>query len=73
VKIQVKFELCKMLRSRSFWEDRGCFVHLNFIAKCKDEKKLFFAEIEDCGKRDGKLHVVRCCVSLESVCEGKLP
>jgi hypothetical protein len=35
-------------------------------------KKLFFAEIEDCGKPDGKIHVVRCCVSLESVCEGKL-
>jgi hypothetical protein len=47
-------------------------VHLNFIAKRKDKKKLFFAEIEDCGKRDGETYVVRCCVSLESACEGKL-
>jgi hypothetical protein len=61
-----------MLLSRSFWEDRGHFVHLNFLAKRKDKKKLFFAEIEDCGKRDGEIYVVRCCVSLESACEGKL-
>lgn len=67
---KVKFELCKMLLSRSFWEDRGYFVHLNFIAKRKDKKKLFFAEIEDCGKRDGETYVVRCSVSLESACEG---
>uniref|UniRef100_A0A0E0KZZ6 DUF3615 domain-containing protein n=1 Tax=Oryza punctata TaxID=4537 RepID=A0A0E0KZZ6_ORYPU len=63
---KIKFELCEALFSRSFWEDRGFFKHLNFVAKRKDKKKLFFAEIEECGQT----FEVRCCIPLDSVSEG---
>ncbi|XBJ15114.1 hypothetical protein VPH35_007079 [Triticum aestivum] len=47
---KVKFELCETLLSRLFYESSCIFTHLNFVAKRKDKKKLFFAEIEDCGQ-----------------------
>ncbi|KAE8819997.1 hypothetical protein D1007_02180 [Hordeum vulgare] len=47
---KVKFELCETLLSNSFWQNRDSFVHLNFVAKRKDEKTLLFAEIEECGR-----------------------
>ncbi|KAK3147702.1 hypothetical protein QOZ80_3BG0285740 [Eleusine coracana subsp. coracana] len=67
---KVKFELCDQLLCRSFWEERGFFWHLNFIAKCKGSKKLFFAEIEDYGQQSGEILQVRCCLPLDSLCEG---
>ncbi|CAO2039093.1 unnamed protein product [Urochloa humidicola] len=67
---KVKFELCEQLLCRSFWEDIGFFWHLNFIAKRKGSKKLFFAEIEDCGERSGETLQVCCCIPLDSLCEG---
>uniref|UniRef100_A0A8R7NXM2 DUF3615 domain-containing protein n=1 Tax=Triticum urartu TaxID=4572 RepID=A0A8R7NXM2_TRIUA len=47
---KVKFELCGTLLSRLFYESSHIFTHLNFVAKRKDKKKLFFTEIEDCGR-----------------------
>ncbi|XP_037474061.1 uncharacterized protein LOC119350235 [Triticum dicoccoides] len=47
---KVKFELCETLLSRLFYESRRIFTHVNFVAMRKDKKKLFFAEIEDCGQ-----------------------
>ncbi|XP_044371906.1 uncharacterized protein [Triticum aestivum] len=67
---KVKFELCETLLSNSFWQNRDSFVHLNFIAKRKDKKTLFFAEIEYCGEAGEEIPRVRCCVPLDSSCEG---
>ncbi|KAM3406969.1 hypothetical protein ACQJBY_000794 [Aegilops geniculata] len=67
---KVKFELCETLLSNSFWQNRDSFVHLNFVAKRKDKKTLFFAEIEDCGQVGKEILQVRCCVPLDSLCEG---
>ena len=70
-KLQVKLELFETLLSRLFYESSHIFTHLNFIAKRKDKKKLFFAEIEDCGRGREEILKVRCCVPLDSLCEGK--
>ncbi|KAI5022524.1 hypothetical protein ZWY2020_059254 [Hordeum vulgare] len=67
---KVKFELCETLLSNSFWQNRDSFVHLNFVAKRKDEKTLLFAEIEECGRVGKQILQVRCCVPLDSLCEG---
>ncbi|XBJ07705.1 uncharacterized protein [Aegilops tauschii subsp. strangulata] len=67
---KVKFELCETLLSRLFYESSRIFTHLNFVAKRKDKKKLFFAEIEDCGQGGVEILEVRCCVPLDSLCEG---
>ncbi|TVU18632.1 hypothetical protein EJB05_34739, partial [Eragrostis curvula] len=66
----VKLQLCEQLLCRSFWEDRGFFWHLNFVAKRKDKKKLFFAEIEDCGRQGPEILKARCCIPLDSLSEG---
>ncbi|XP_044371549.1 uncharacterized protein [Triticum aestivum] len=67
---KVKLELFETLLSRLFYESSHIFTHLNFIAKRKDKKKLFFAEIEDCGRGREEILKVRCCVPLDSLCEG---
>lgn len=69
-KRKVKFELCEPLISRTFWEYRGLFVHINFVANCNGKKTLFFAEIEERGQGRKEMLEVRCCIPLESLCEG---
>lgn len=69
-KRKVKFELCEPLISRTFWEYRGLFVHINFVAKRNGKKTLFFAEIEDRGQGRKEMLEVRCCIPLESLCQG---
>ena len=70
-KLQVKLELFETLLSRLFYESSHIFTHLNFVTKRKDKKKLFFTEIEDCGQGGVEILEVRCCVPLDSLCEGK--
>ncbi|KAM0847115.1 hypothetical protein ACQ4PT_055238 [Festuca glaucescens] len=76
-KREVKFELCEPLISRTFWEYRGLFVHINFVANCNGKKTLFFADIEERGQ--GRKEMLEsyfcqnrlcCCIPLESLCEG---
>ena len=47
------------------------FVHINFVAKRNGKKTLFFAEVEERGQGGNEMLEVRCCIPLESLCEGK--
>ena len=46
-------------------------MHINFVAKRNGKKTLFFAELEERGRGGKEMLEVRCCIPLESLCEGK--